>query len=564
LPALLLALLALAGILYLLRRYTLEKARMHFEVEQQRKEKERMVALDAVKTKFFTNVSHEFRTPLSLILSPLVRIIKSTHDPEQKKQIMLVQRNAKRLLNLVNQLLDFRKMEMREFKLQPTEGNIIWFIRDLVLSFGDISELKNINLSFTANVDDLVTHFDKDKMEKIVFNLLSNAFKYTHAGGSIQVSINYTVSESGVDGNFQLIVKDSGIGIPPDKQEKIFERFFQNEVPQNIANPGTGIGLAITREFVRLHNGTINVSSQPGVGTCFVVTLPVNKSGYSTLPPAETRELAIQVQQESLLTKEEGAKNGERSRQLILLAEDNDDFRFYLKDNLQHHYEVLETANGQEAWEALKTLKPDLIISDVMMPYMDGIELARRIKKCQAHATVPIVLLTAASDESLQMESYRLGVSGYLTKPFSYEVLASLIKNLLLGSKPLNGTVYKLVDVKPTEIEIKPVDEKFLEQALEVVEKQLANPEFTVEEMSRELFMHRAGLYRKILAITGTTPIEFIRKVRLKRAKQYLEKSGMTIAEIAYEVGFNNPKKFSQYFKEEFGVTPSQFQKAAK
>ena len=369
--------------------------------------------------------------------------------------------------------------------------------------------------------------------------------------------MSYTGRESEEE-HISIIVSDTGIGIPADKQEKIFERFFQNDVPDNIHNPGTGIGLAITKEFVKLHNGTITVNSEPDKGSSFLITLPVKPISKGMLPKEESPALEPR-RQDTVARVPEKEESGRKTRRpMVLLVEDNDDFRFYLKDNLKQEYEVVETFDGYEAWQKLAELKPDLIVSDVMMPHMDGIELTRKIKKNPSLAPIPVILLTAAGDEDMQLESYQLGVSDYMIKPFTYEILASRIKNLL--AQPLRREA-KYAEVNPSEIEIEPLDAQFLKQAKEIVEKNIANPDFTVEEMSRDLFMHRAGLYRKLLALTGKTPLEFIRIIRLKRGRQLLEKSGLTIAEVAYDVGFNNPKKFSQYFKEEFGMTPSQFQK---
>ncbi|MBC7829740.1 MAG: response regulator [Chitinophagaceae bacterium] len=559
--ALIVYLLIIAGILYLARRYTLEKAHMRFEVTQQRKERERIQAIDAVKTKFFTNVSHEFRTPLSLILTPLDRIIKFTPDPNHKKQLQLVQRNAKRLLSLVNQLLDFRKMEVQEFKLQSTEGDIIKFTKEISYSFSDISEMKNIHLSFSTNIDSFITYFDKDKLEKILFNLLSNAFKYTPSKGSVEVQMDY-LHENPCEESINIIVKDSGIGIPLDKQDRIFERFFQNDVPANITNPGTGIGLAITKEFVKLHNGVINVNSEQNKGTTFTVSLPMrNVANYHTADQRTQPELITSVREENPGSARTVRSQINKVRPLILLVEDNDDFRFYLKDNLIQEFDVFEAVNGQDAWDRLSELRPDLIVSDIMMPHMDGIELSRRLKSSPSLSGIPIILLTAVCDEELQLESYKLGVSEYITKPFTYEVLASRVKNLLAQNKAGGKKGHRIMEVDPSPIEILPADERFLKQVLEVVEKNMSNPDFTVEELSKELFMHRAGMYRKLLSLTGISPLEFIRNIRLKRGRQLLEKSQMTISEIAYEVGFNNPKKFSQHFKEEFGTTPTNFLK---
>jgi signal transduction histidine kinase/ligand-binding sensor domain-containing protein/DNA-binding response OmpR family regulator len=547
--------LIIAGLFLLARRITLDRIHMRYEVRNQRREAERAHALEQLKTKFFTNVSHEFRTPLTLIISPLGRIIKETNDEEQKKQLNLVQRNAKRLLGLVNQLLDFRKMEVQEIRLHPAIGDIIGFSKEISNSFMDIAEKKNIRFSFSSNFDSLEIYFDKDKIEKILFNLISNAFKYTHDNGAVSVNMVYNEPAANeTDGTLAIEVKDTGIGIPPDKHERIFERFFQTDVPESMVNQGTGIGLAITKEFVRLHNGIITVKSEPDLGTCFTVLLPAKK-----IFDVSTRTVSIPVQEEvaEQILSEESKKSGKKK--VILVAEDNEDLRFYLKENLKSDYHVEEATNGKEAWEKIKLLNPDLIVSDIMMPLMDGIELTRKIKGETMTAHIPVILLTAMGSEEKQLEGLKAGVNDYITKPFTFEILASRIRNLMAQQKLLQRRFQKQIEVNPGEVTITPVDEKFLKLALEVVEKNMDKPEFSVEDFSRDMYMNRVTLYRKILSLTGKKPIEFIRSIRLKRAAQLLEKSGMSVAEIAYEVGFNSPKNFTKSFKDEFKILPSQY-----
>ncbi|CAN5518521.1 two-component regulator propeller domain-containing protein [soil metagenome] len=547
--------LLMVGLLYLMRRITLDRIHMRYEVEQQRREAERAHAIEQVKTKFFTNVSHEFRTPLSLIIAPLDKIIKQATDDEQKKQLNLVQRNAKRLLSLVNQLLDFRKMQVQEVKLYPAIGDIVEFCKDISHSFMDIAERKAIRFSFSTDMEHLEIYFDKDKIEKILFNLLSNAFKYTHDNGMVSIHLSENPAiDNNSDGTFIIAVKDNGIGIPADKQEKIFERFFQTDVPESMVNQGTGIGLAITKEFVKLHNGIITVKSEPGLGSCFIVLIPAKKIYEQS---ARTTVTAVEIDEiEEMLPEENHKKDRKKT---IVIVEDNEDLRFYLKDNLKGQYHVKEAANGKEGWEIVKRLMPDLVISDIMMPLMDGIELSRKIKTETNTAHIPVILLTAMGSEEKQLEGLKVGVNDYITKPFTFEILASKINNLVAQQKLLQQRFQKQIDVNPQEITITPVDEKFLKQALELVEKNIDKAEFSVEDFSRDMFMNRVTLYRKILSITGKTPIEFIRSIRLKRAARLLEKSGLSVAEIAYEVGFNNPKNFSKTFKEEFKVLPSQY-----
>lgn len=545
----------IVGLFFLVRRITLDRIHMRYEVQNQRREAERVHALDQLKTKFFTNVSHEFRTPLTLILTPLDKIIKNANDEEQKKQLNLVQRNAKRLLSLINQLLDFRKIEVQEIRLHPSIGDIIGFSKEISHSFMDIAEKKNIRFSFTTNVDNLEIYFDRDKMEKILFNLLSNAFKYTHDNGTVNINLVYHPPANGDnDGTLAIEVKDSGIGIPASLQEKIFERFFQTDVPESMANQGTGIGLAITKEFVKLHNGIITVKSEPEQGTCFTVLFPAKKI-YDA--PAHTAVKSVPAEDLEQMIPDEIQKSGRKKT--ILVIEDSEDIRFYLKDNLKAHYKIEEASNGKEGWEKTKMINPDLVISDIMMPLMDGVELAKKIKTETLTSHIPVILLTSLGSEEKQLEGLKAGVSDYITKPFTFEILASRIRNLLMQQELLQKRFQKQIEVNPSEITITPVDEKFLKQALEIVEKNIDRPEFSVEDFSRDMFMNRVTLYRKILSITGKTPIEFIRLIRLKRAAQLLQKSGMSVSEIAYEVGFNNPKNFAKAFKEEFGITPSQY-----
>jgi signal transduction histidine kinase/ligand-binding sensor domain-containing protein/DNA-binding response OmpR family regulator len=547
--------LIVAGLFVLIRRITLDRIHMRYEVQQQRREAERAHALEQLKTKFFTNVSHEFRTPLSLIMAPLDKIIKQATDEEQKKQLNLVQRNAKRLLNLVNQLLDFRKMEVQEMKLHPSIGDIIRFSKDISHSFMDIAEKKHIQFSYSSNIDSLEIYFDKDKVEKILFNLLSNAFKYTRDNGMVRINLVYNQPvDNGSDGSIAIEVKDTGIGIPADKHDRIFERFFQTDVPESMVNQGTGIGLAITKEFVRLHNGIITVKSEPEKGTCFTVLLPARKV-YEL--PTRTVTNPIPAADAAQLVLEESQKGGKKK--IIMIVEDNEDLRFYLKDNLKGQYHVEEATNGKEGWEKIKLLNPDLVVSDIMMPVMDGIELARKIKTEMLTAHIPVVLLTAMGSEEKQLEGLKVGVNDYITKPFTFEILASRIRNLIAQQTLLQKRFQKQIEVNPAEVTVTSVDEKFLQQALEVVEKHMDNPEFSVEDFSREMFMNRTTLYRKIHSLTGKSPLEFIRSIRLKRAARLLDKSGLTVAEIAYEVGFNTPRIFTKFFKEEFKMTPSQY-----
>lgn len=537
------------GGLLLLRYLAVTRERVKFRIQQERLQAHRMHELDVMKIKFFTNVSHEFRTPLTLILTPLEKLLKKSRDPDDTKQFQLIQRNARRLLNLVNQLLDFRKLEVQEVHLNSSEGDIVAFIRDLVYSFADVSEKRHIHLSFNTTVSMLETHFDQDKVEKIIFNLLSNAFKFTSESG--KVSVDLAMLEDNDESFLEIKVVDTGIGIPAEKLDRIFERFFQNELPASMVNQGNGIGLSITQEFVRIHGGKIDVTSEVGQGSTFRVLLPVTKLEHHTEP-------LLDHELEDL----EGTVNDSQpsvGKPSLLLVEDNEDFRFYLKDNLYKEYHVIEACNGIQGFErAIKNI-PDLIVSDIMMPEMDGIQLCKKLKADSTTSHIPVILLTARAAEDQKIEGFGSGANDYITKPFNFEILQSRIKNLIHQRESIQRHFNKHLEIKGSEIQVTSQDEKLVKNAILTVEENLTNKDFSVEELSRLMGMSRVLLYKKILALTGKTPIEFIRVIRLQRAAQLLEKSQFTVSEIAYQVGFNNPKYFAKYFKEEFHALPSAY-----
>jgi|WetSurSiteA1Bulk_404760.scaffolds.fasta_scaffold00086_6 signal transduction histidine kinase/ligand-binding sensor domain-containing protein/DNA-binding response OmpR family regulator len=547
------------GFIYLARKMVLDRARIRFKLEQELREAQRIRELDLMKTKFFTNVSHEFRTPLALITAPLDKIIKTTKDQEQKRQFTLIQLNAKRLLNLVNQLLDFRRLEVQEFKFSPSYGDIVRFIGDIAYSFSDMAEKKHIRFSFHAAMEKLNALFDNDKLEKIIFNLLSNAFKFTRENGYVEVAMDIHEQKAG---NFiRIKVMDNGIGIPPDKQEKIFERYFQVDGQGAIINQGSGIGLSLTREFVKIHGGTIAVESEPEKGSCFTVLLPlIEYQGKLAEPELPEKEQELSPQNYAQLDAEYDKDHLLGTHKpLLLLIEDNEDFRFYLKDNLIQRYSIIESANGKEGWDQTLRYFPNLIVADITMPEMDGIALCRTIKQDRRTSHIPIILLTSRASEEQRVEGFQAGADDYITKPFSFEILELRIKNLIAEREMLKKLFQKQIEINPGEISITSMDEKLIRKALETVEKNISNPDFSVEELSRELGMSRVHLYKKLLSLTGKSPIEFIRSVRLKRAAQLFMKSQLRVSEIAFQVGFNNPKYFSKYFKQEFGQLPSEY-----
>ncbi|MGN7889840.1 two-component regulator propeller domain-containing protein [Dyadobacter sp. 22481] len=547
------ALYVLGMVLLLLatRRLIQERERMKFAIMQTREEARRSQELDLLKTKFFTNVSHELRTPLSLILSPIEKLSEKAMDSQDQKHFDLIQRNAKRLLNLVNQLLDFRKLEVNEIRFHPSEGEIVRFIRNTVYSFSDLSEKKDIRLTFHSNILVLETMFDHDKLEKILFNLLSNAIKFTLGPGDVSVRVN--VQDAGESHTVEIRVEDTGIGIPAEKQELIFERYFQSDLPNSIINQGSGIGLAITSEFVRIHGGSVRVESEVGKGSCFVVELSLKKLNQS-VHEVITENARTTAPTDQLQTEQEPV-----GKPLILLVEDNEDFRFYLKDNLKQSYSVIEAATGEQGWDKALAQRPLLIVTDIMMPGLNGLDLCRMVKSDQRISHTPVILLTARSEDEQFLEGFKAGADDYIPKPFNFQVLESRIENLISSRQNLRALFAPKNGVKASEIPITPLDQQFLRDMVQVIEKHISNAEFTVIDLAREMGVSRSQFFKRVQTLTGKSPLEVIRDIRLQHAAQLLEKSQLSVAEIAYQVGFNNPKYFARYFKEFYEVLPSAY-----
>jgi len=547
-------------VLLLLRRLILVNERNNARIEHERIEAQHIHEIDSLKIKFFTNISHEFRTPLTLIMGPVDKLLLTLNEKPEGKYLKIIDQNARRLLQMVNQLLDFRKMEVQGFNYNPFFGDIVSFIRESVFSFNYLSEQKHIKLLFTSGISELNTYFDKDKLEKIIFNLLSNAFKFTPGNGQVSVTISVgTVGSTynNADSATTLIIEvaDTGIGIPEDKLDKIFTRFFRVDTT-GLVEKGTGIGLSLVAEFVKLHGGEITVKSEISKGSCFTVKLPVNESGMvieALGPPLE------ELRNRPIVTIDNDQKPEVTGRSIILIAEDNDDLRFYLKDNLHNQFEILEASNGDAALELVLKYMPDLIISDIMMPGIDGLELCKRIKTDKTVCHIPLILLTAKSSEEQQLMGIEMGADDYITKPFNFQILEAKINNILSLRHNLRTVFKDKLQIEPKDITVTSLDELFMHKVLELVEKNIANTEYTIELMSHDLGMSRTLLYKKILALTGKPPLEFLRSMRLKRAALLLSKSQLNVSEIAFQVGFNDPKYFSKHFKNEFGVIPSRY-----
>jgi signal transduction histidine kinase/ligand-binding sensor domain-containing protein/DNA-binding response OmpR family regulator len=562
----------IVSLLIFLRFLTLTRERMKMQMEQESIESQHIHEIDSLKIKFFTNISHEFRTHLTLILSPVEKLMVQWKNKPEEKYLNLILQNGRRLLFMVNQLLDFRKMEVQGFGYNPSTGNIVAFIKEVVSSFEDLSDQKHIQLSFYSDIKELDTSFDKDKVEKIIFNLLSNAFKFTPVDGKVTVTVSTdkSVKKEEKSGDIpklsKLIIKveDSGIGIPQDKFDNLFVSFYQIE--SNITSAlGSGIGLSLVKEFVKLHDGEITVKSEPGKGSCFTVILPIVGNGKILSENTLQRNEETKHFYKPLPVIDKIDSNDEpEEKPKLLIADDNDDLRFYIKDNLQKRYNVYEAADGVEALAIIQKIIPDLIISDIMMPGIDGIELCRRVKADKNICHIPVILLTGLSTEQEQFESLETGADDCIIKPFNFQILEVKISNLISNRRSLKHAFSNRLIIEPNDIAIVPLDEQFIHKALDLIEKNISKTDYTVEELSRDLGMSRTLLYKKILALTGKPPLEFMRKLRLQRAAQLLQKSQMNISEITFQVGFNDPKYFRKHFKNEFGVLPSKYSEKFK
>lgn len=544
------------GIQRIKKQLAIEQAQINAEekVLQQRRDAERAHALDIQKIKFLTNLSHEFRTPISLILAPVDKLLAIKQEPAVAGQVKMIRRNARRLLNLVNQLLDFRKMEEQELKLNLKEADLVSFINEAAEAFQDLSERKKISLQIHSDVKKLKIPFDQDKMERIIFNLLSNAFKFTKEGGEVRLNMYLGAATVQVKPVFFIEVSDTGIGIADHNKAKVFDRFFMDNDVSAILNQGSGIGLSIVKEFVELHGGQISVESEVGKGTAFLVSLPVEI----------VDDIEIDEEAYSLIDEQNDESAAETSpadlkMATILLVEDNEEFRFYLKDSLQPFYQIIEAADGKEGWQKTLSAHPQLVVTDISMPEMNGIELSQKIKADKRTSHIPVILLTAISGEDDQIKGLKSGANDYLTKPFNFGILQAKIENLLLFNRSVKNAYSKQVKVQAKEIEIESSEVKLLNKIVQYIDEKLNNPELSVEELSRHVGMSRGSLYHKLLEITGLTPIEYIRSVKLERAVELLEKSDYNVAQIAYMTGFGTPSYFSKLFKAQFNMLPSEY-----
>jgi signal transduction histidine kinase/DNA-binding response OmpR family regulator/ligand-binding sensor domain-containing protein len=551
-----------ALLIRLLIKYLLNRQKKEYEQAQRISEADKLHEVDELKLKFFTNISHEFKTPLSLIISPLQKLMKSPVYEMEKPTLDIMYKNANGLLSMVNEILDFRKFDLNKMLLNMSKGDMIVFAREICMSFKSLAAEKAIKLTFTTYLQDLQMEFDGEKMHKIITNLISNAFKYTEEG---QIDVSVGISESLHDNNpvpakfMSLKVSDTGIGIENKYLDKIFDRFFRIEYTGKQNQPGTGVGLHLVSEFVKLHGGEVSVESTEGKGSVFTVLIPIRNSA---LKDSEVQNVIYSGLGSDDSFKTDNKKTVQQSHlPQLLIVDDNEDFCDFIADLFRSDYRIIVANDGEEGYRIVLDQIPDIILCDVMMPKVDGYEFCRKIKEDMRTSHIPIILLTAKSSEESKYLGIEAGADDHISKPFNIDILKLKIVKIIEKQKILQNNFRKKIDVSPNEIEILSLDEKFVQKAVALVEKNIGNPEFRVEDLCREMSMSRVYFYKKTLALTDKTPSEFIRLIRLKRAADLLEKSQLFVNEIALQVGFNEVKYFRKYFKDEFGVTPNEYKK---
>jgi signal transduction histidine kinase/DNA-binding NarL/FixJ family response regulator len=572
--------LSIYGILILLfviwyRKFLLNRAELRTTLEIERIEKEKLQEIEQMKSRFFANISHEFRTPLTLLLGSLKDLVKNwPHFAEEDKSLLRVtQCNTERLMNLVNQLLDLSKMETGKVRLQVAEGDLTSFFKRIVLSFLSLAESKQIQYEYELPEVSVPVYFDGDKIEKILANLISNAFKFTPQEGRIRVELSYIIPEINDQlQEIELAVRDTGKGIPGDEISKIFDRWYQvspTETSEGVG-VGTGIGLSLTKGLVELYRGRIHVESKPGRGSVFTVNLPADREHF------REDEIMVEVPKEPVITPtddpaavlkehQEYAKqedqNIDRDGSLILIVEDNADLRKYISRNLNPSFRILEAENGRIGMDkAIETI-PDLVICDLMMPVMDGMEMCKHLKSDERTSHIPIIILTAKADRDSKLEGLKTGADDYLIKPFDEEELQLKINNMIEQGIKLREKFRKefmddlYADTQQDSNDI------LLNKIMVCFEDHIDDPGFMIEQMLAELGISRTQLFRKTQALTNHSPSELLRNTRLKKAARMLRQGNKNIAQVMYQVGFNNPSYFAECFRKIYSVNPSEYLK---
>ncbi|WP_307528681.1 hybrid sensor histidine kinase/response regulator transcription factor [Pedobacter sp. W3I1] len=541
-----------SGLLFLIVRYLFVRALL-----------KRTEDIQKMKLNFFTYVAHEIRTPLTLILGPLENLSKQyQNDTELNRQIIPIKNNANRLMRLITELMDFRKAETGHLTLHVTEDNIVDFINEIFISFTHLAQTNEIQYEFVHEQENISLFFDKRQLEKVLFNLLSNAFKFCDKGGKI------TVSVMEMDDEVAICISDNGLGIPAESLKNLFSDYFQVD-EQHSNQIGSGIGLALSKAIVEEHGGHISVESTPAENgerglTNFTVRLKKGKSHFKTALfdgvkdyPSHPDIYTQQAKKELTISKPE--KEAPISTETILVVEDNSEIRLLITSLIDGHYQVAESENGLLGWETAVETLPDLIICDIMMPIMDGIELCRRLKEDERTSHIPVIILTARSSHIHQVSGLETGADAYITKPFSPELLLLNVRNLLMSRQVMRQKFLKHIHLQPKELTINAIDEAFMLKLLKYIDEHITDEDFGVSELASMVGMSRPVLYKKIRNLTNLSVNDFVKSIRLKKAMELFKQNRFTIYEVAYQVGFNDPKYFSREFKKQFGKSPRAF-----
>lgn len=528
------------GISYLIYRYINERITI--------KRQEQFIQ---AKLQFFTDISHEIRTPLTLILSPLNKLINKNKDLSLTSTYNLMYKNGIRLLQLVNEVMDLRAVEFGKKKLHVEETNVTVFVRELKNSFNNLAEEKNIEFSFLSEPEEIIGYIDTDIISKVLFNLLSNAFKYTDKG-FVRVTLQTEKNK------LVISITDSGKGIPDDQKELIFERFYMITTNSEERKKSSGIGLHLTNRLIKLHHGEILLSSENGVGSCFSVVIPFNKSDYSKEELIERREVSTDVkvfmQAESMTVRKK--INSGKYKYTLLIVEDHQDIRNLIAGELGGNFRILEASDGEEGLRMALEHNPSLIISDVLMPKMDGIELCDKIRRNERTAHIPFIMLTARSSVKQQIEGLEHGADAYIAKPFNMDYLQAQIDRLLANK---DRYIKKIKSEKENIVEVETNDTILLRKLSNIIDEHLDNTELSVDVLCKEIGLSRTHLNRKMKELTGDSPASYIRQIRLRKSTQLLKEGNLTISEIAFKVGFSSPSYFSQAFRDYYGVTPKEY-----
>lgn len=566
-------LIIIGSLVYYLRTLILAKIQAKNELKQEKNDKQHIEEINKLKLQLFTNISHDFRTPLTLIVGPLQRMIKNKKgDSEIQGEVKNMYRNAVTLLQLINQLLDFRKSEAGKLELHAAKNDIVPFLENIKLSFEDLAKDRNIQYSFKSSDESINVWYDSIELKKVVVNVLSNAFKFTEKGG--EISLNVSIEKNLlIENNLEcvkLLIKDNGRGIPEKEIEFIFDRFFQLGGADKKRH-GSGVGLSLAKDIVELHQGTITAESVEGKGVSFIILLPLGNahleanqiSDYSDEIGEKYFEFNAPTIFNSKSIQEAGLEEPRFNETLpsILLVEDNKEVRVFIKEIFKDDFNIFEAKNGKDGVNLAKANSIDLIISDVMMPIMDGIEMCSILKTNLVTSHIPIILLTAKTSSKAQETGYKTGADIYITKPFDSNVLELQVNNLLTSRKNMILKYKKDIILTPKELAVTSTDEEFLKKAFNIVEENITNTGFNTQIFGELMGMSRTMLYTKLKVLTGQSLSEFIRTIRLKKAGQLLQLTYMNVSEIAFEVGFSDLKYFRKCFKEVFKETPSGYRK---